>query len=272
MAAPKVLEILQLFTVEAPRWRVERIAERMRVSSSTAYRCVAELVKSGFLQPVSGGAYVLGPAFAEYDLRMRLSDPLLRAGLPHLRRLRRALDEARTTAVLARYYRDRVMFVHIERASDVPNEPGRGQQISLFSRAAIARAVLFALPDRVLRTLYQRHPGEISVAGLGDTPRGFRAHIKALRERGWASANSAVVAGRVGIAAPVVSDGMVRGSLGVSLPEPLPDAEIARIAAVVVGEAARVAAELSQDDADVPRLLGRHAMGGPDPGQGAFLQ
>lgn len=273
MAAPKVLEILQLFTVEAPRWRVERIAEKMRVSTSTAYRCVAELVRSGFLQPVSGGAYVLGPAFAEYDLRMRLSDPLLRAGIPHLRHLRHALGEQRTTAVLARFYRDRVMFVHIERASEMPSEPGRGQQISLFSRAAIARAVLFALPDRILRTLYQRHPGEIAVAGLGETQRDFRAHVKALRDRGWASAKSAVVAGRLGVAAPVVSDGAVRGSLGVSLPESLPDPEIERVARLVVDEASRVAADLHQHDADAPRLLGRLARGGRDPGsQGAFLQ
>jgi DNA-binding IclR family transcriptional regulator len=88
MAAPKVLEILLLFTVDAPRWRVDRIAARMGVSTSTAYRCVAELVRTGFLQPVSGGAYVLGPAFSEFDLRMRLSDPLLHAARQHMEALR----------------------------------------------------------------------------------------------------------------------------------------------------------------------------------------
>ncbi|HET9023116.1 MAG TPA: helix-turn-helix domain-containing protein, partial [Burkholderiaceae bacterium] len=227
MAAPKVLEILLLFTVDAPRWRVERIASRMGVSTSTVYRCVAELVRAGFLQPVSGGAYVLGPAFIEYDLRMRLSDPLLRAARPSLQQLRAVLG-AETTTALARYYRDRVMFVHIERARDVPNTPGRGQQISLFSPAAIARAMLCALPDRVLRGLYQRHASDIAAEGLGDDPREFRAHIKALRERGWATARSAVVCGRVGIAAPVVCEGTVRGSMGVSLPEPLADSEFER--------------------------------------------
>src|SRR5512138_2559310 len=104
MAGPKVLEILQLFTADAPRWRVDRIAARMQVSTSTAYRCVAELVRVGFLQPVSGGAYVLGPAFSEFDLRMRLSDPLLRAAGPHMRKLHATLGP-QTTTVLARYYR-----------------------------------------------------------------------------------------------------------------------------------------------------------------------
>ena len=155
MSTPKVLEILLLFTVDAPRWRVDRIAAHMGVSTSTAYRSVADLVRAGFLQPVSGGAYVLGPAFSEFDLRMRLSDPLMRAARPHMAQLRDVLGRESTTA-LARYYQDRVMFVHLDRARDVPDAPVRGQQISLFSPAAIARAMLFALPDRVLRGLYQR--------------------------------------------------------------------------------------------------------------------
>jgi len=256
MAAPKVLEILLLFTVDAPRWRVERIAARMGVSTSTAYRCVADLARAGFLQPVSGGAYVLGPAFTELDLRMRLSDPLLRAARPHMAQLRDVLGRETTTA-LARYYQDRVMFVHLDRARDMPNAPVRGQQISLFSPAAIARAMLFALPDRLLRTLYQRHAAEVAAQGLGDDAREFRARIKALRERGWATADSAVVPGRVGIAAPVVCDGTVRGSMGVSLPAPLSDREIERIGAVVVQQANLVGAQLREDEPDVPRLLSR---------------
>jgi DNA-binding IclR family transcriptional regulator len=256
MAAPKVLEILLLFTVDAPRWRVERIAARLGVSTSTAYRCVADLARAGFLQPVSGGAYVLGPAFTELDLRMRLSDPLLRAARPHMAQLRDELG-AETTTALARYYQDRVMFVHIDRARDTPNTPVRGQQLSLFSPAAIARAMLFALPDRVLRTLYQRHAADIATQGLGDDAREFRAHIKALRERGWATADSAVVKGRVGIAAPVVCEGAVRGSLGVSLPAPLSDREIERIGPIVVQHANLAGAQLHADEPDVPRLLSR---------------
>lgn len=256
MAAPKVLEILLLFTVDAPRWRVDRIAERMGVSTSTAYRCVADLARLGFLQPVSGGAYVLGPAFSEFDLRMRLSDPLLRAARPHMAQLHDVLGREATLA-LARFYQDRVMFVHLDRARDIPNAPVRSQQISLFSPAAIARAMLFALPDRVLRTLYQRHAADIAAQGLGDDARGFRARIKELRARGWAAADSAVVAGRVGVAAPVVCDGVVRGSMGVSLPAPLTDSEIGRIGAIVMQHANLVAAQLREDEPDVPRLLSR---------------
>lgn len=261
MASPKVLEILQMFTVDAPRWRVDRIAARMGVSTSTAYRCVAELVRAGFLQPVSGGAYVLGPAFAEYDLRMRLSDPLMRAARPHMDELRAVLGPETTTA-LARYYRDRIMFVHIDRTRDVPNTPGRGQQMSLFSPAAIARAVLFALPDRVLRQLWQNHAAEIAAQALGDDAREFRARIRALRQRGWATARSVVVTGRVGVAAPVICDGTVRGSMGISLPEPVPDSEVERIGPLVARLAQLAGAQLRRDEPDVPRLLNRRPVTG----------
>lgn len=258
MAAPKVLEILRLFTAEAPRWRVERIAQQLGISPSTAYRCVAELVRGSFLEPVAGGSYVLGPAFIDFDRRMRLGDPLLRAAAPHMVELSTALGPT-TTTFLARYYRDCIMFVHIERGRGGPTTPDRGQQISLFTPAAASRAVLLALPDRVLRGLYQRHPLEIEAAGLGATAREFRAHLKRLRQVGWAHARSVMVTGHVGIAAPVAYDGVVRGSLGTSLPEPLTAADIDAIGRLVVREADRIAARLAADAPDAPRLLGRRA-------------
>lgn len=263
---PKVLEILQLFTVSDPRWRVDRIAERLSVSPSTAYRCVGALVRSGFLQPVSGGGYVLGPAFIEYDQRMRLSDPLLQAAMPHMRRLH-AETGPQTTIVLARHYGDCVMFAHIERGRDAPPIHDRGQKISLFSPAATARAVLFALPDRVLRGLYRRHGIEIADSGLGSDAREFRARIKALRERGWVLARSVFAAGRIGIAAPIACESAVCGSLAVSVPEETEPSEIERIAGMTVREANLVAAQHIRATSGVSRLLGRQ----PSPPQPAAV-
>jgi uncharacterized protein YcsI (UPF0317 family) len=61
----------------------------------------------------------------------------------------------------------------------------------------------------------------------------------------------------VGIAAPVVCAGAVRGSLGVSLPGPLSDREVERIGAIVVQHANLAGAQLHADEPDVPRLLSR---------------
>ncbi len=244
----------------------------MGVSTSTAYRCVADLVGIGLLQPVSGGAYVLGPAFSEFDLRMRLSDPLLRAARPHMAKLRDVLGRETTTA-LARYDQDRVMFVHLDRARDIPNGPVRGQQISLFSPAAIARAMLFALPDRVLRTLYQRHAADVAAQGLGDDAREFRAHVRALRERGWATAD---VGRRRGARRHRRAGGLRRHGARQHGREP-PRAAVRRRDRAHRRDrrAARrpVAAQLREDDPDVPRLLGRRPSTPSTPYQsGAPLQ
>lgn len=257
MATPKVLEILQLFTLEAPRWRVERIAQQMGISSSTAYRCVAELVRAGFLEPVAGGAYVLGPAFIEFDRRMRLSDPLLRAALPRMHGIGLAIGPTATT-VLSRYYRDRVMFVHIERGRDAP--PGcyeRGQTISLFSRGPAARAALMAFSDRALRGLYRSRAQDVAAAGLGATAHEFRAAVKAWRAVGWVYGPSTLVPGRIGIGAPVVVNGAVIGSLTTSLPEPASGSEIERVGALVAREANLIANDLAADEPEAPRLLRR---------------
>jgi DNA-binding IclR family transcriptional regulator len=257
MAAPKVLEVLQLFTVDAPRWRVERIAQQMGISPSTAYRCVAELVRAGFLEPVAAGAYVLGPAFVEYDRRMRLSDPLLRVAVPRMRHVGLAIGSAATT-VMSRYYRDCVMFVHIDAGRDAP--PGcyeRGQTISLFSPGPAARAVLMAFPDRALRTLYRARAQDIAAAGLGETARDFKAAVRKWSACGWVFGPSTLRPGRIGIGAPVVAKGAVVGSLTTSLPEPTSRAEIDRVGALVMHEANAIGAALADDDAEAPRLLRR---------------
>lgn len=259
MAAPKVLEVLQLFTAKEPRWRVERIADWIGVSQSTAYRCVRELVRAGFLEPVAGGAYVLGPAFIEFDLRLRMSDPLLKAAAPRMKQLGEAAG-ATASAVLCRYYRDRVMFVHIECGPRAPlGNYERGQPISLFSRSPTARAVLAALSDRVLRRLYRQHGKEIADGGLGATPLEFRAAIKAVRSMPWVHGRSLVVPGRVAVAAPIVAGGAVVGSLMVSLPENVTDADTAAIGQRVAHEAQAIGQAIAQDPSEAPRLLGRRA-------------
>ena len=73
----RVLRILRLFE-ERHVWSVEAIAAEMGTSTSSSYRDVQELVQSGFLAPVLGGGYVLGPAFVRFDRLARQGDPFHR--------------------------------------------------------------------------------------------------------------------------------------------------------------------------------------------------
>jgi DNA-binding IclR family transcriptional regulator len=258
MTAPKLLKILQLFTVERPLWRVAHIAAQMQSSPSTAYRCVAQLVRAGLLEPVAGGAYALGPAFIEFDRRMRLSDPLLRAAGPSMQRLLAAYGAGATVA-LARCYRDCVMFVHIERGRDAPQGAyDRGEPLSLF-RSAASRAILAALPDRVLRRLYRQQADEVAREGLGHSAREFNASLRLLRTTPWCIADSVMVPGRIGVAAAIVATGGVLGSLAISLPAGRTAKDTAAAGRRVTREARAVAARLAGHSIGSPRLISRRS-------------
>lgn len=256
--AAKLLEVLRLFASEAPVWRVERIAAVLRVSQSTAYRYVAQLVRTGFLDPVASGGYVLGPTFVELDRRIRMSDPLLRAALPEIAKLRK-LAAKRAGIVLTRYYRDCVMCIHSEYASaDAPKVSyERGLPMSLF-RGATSKAILASLPDRVLRRLYRAHASEVAAAGMGRDWKAFSGAFRQLRGAECIVTRSEVSRGRLGIAAPIVADDAVLGSLSLVVPErDLTEAETKQMSAAIVRAAGRISKSLARDNLGKPRLVAR---------------
>lgn len=229
-------------------------------TQSTAYRYVAQLVRSGFLDPVAGGGYVLGPAFVEFDRRIRLSDPLLQAAQPQVARLRKVVG-ARASIVVARYYRDRVMCIHIDHASPAAAQVSyeRGLPMSPF-RGATSKAILASLPDRVLRRLYRTRAQEIATAGMGRDWRTFSAALRVIRDAGYAITRSEVARGRLGIAAPILVDGGVLGSLSVVVAaRGVTASETVRIAESVVLTAGRISAALARSHLGPPRLVARRA-------------
>ena len=55
----KGLQILKLFTIEKPVWRLTEIANTLQLNKSTVSRLVSDLVAEGFLQK-EGRKYSLG--------------------------------------------------------------------------------------------------------------------------------------------------------------------------------------------------------------------
>jgi DNA-binding IclR family transcriptional regulator len=236
-ASSKVLDILQLFTLEAPAWRVERIAKAIKVSPSTAYRYVAQLVAAGLLDPVAGGGYRLGPAFIEFDRRIRLSDPLLAAALPVMAQLREEFG-AHAAIALARCYRDSALYLHCEHgAGTSEGDYERGRPLALF-RGASSIVMLAALPDRALRRIYQRHAEDIAAANLGATLRDFSATLRRVRRQGWTSAAGEPGPAHRGVSAAILVGHSVVGSIALALPERLIRSNLA-----AMGERIRVAAQ-----------------------------
>lgn len=250
----RILRVLQLFDTQHV-WTVEAIAREMDVSVSSAYRDVQELSRAGFLDPVAGAGYVLGPAFIKYDHLIRTSDPLIGAAAPIMHQL---LDDTTQegTAILCRRYRDCVMCVHEERGaqSHARSFYERGVAMPLFIGAA-SKVILAHLDERLLRRSYLDHREQIRKAtGCADL-KSFRAELREIRRQGYAVTTAELGPGRVGFAAPVLLDGaIVAGlSLGGFHGARLDATTRLRYAKQVAGAAERISRAVSRRGTWVPR-------------------
>ena len=218
--ANRLLAVLGLFTTERSEWTVEEAAKEIGVSVSTAYRYVRDLCKAGLLDPFSGGRYILGPGIIESDRKIRLTDPLIKAGRPAMERLI-ARSGSVGVALLCRIYRNRVMCVHQE-ARVLPESAlgyERGRPMPMF-KGASSKVIFANLPARTVRWFFQKYPQEIAAAGLGSDCEAIKDNLRRIRRAGVFVSQGEVDAGRVGIAAPVFGpDRSVIGSIGMAIPQ-----------------------------------------------------
>jgi len=249
-ARNRVLHILQLFEEKAVL-SVEEIAQEVGTSTSSAYRDVQELCQAGFLAPVVGAGYVLGPAFVQFDRLVRQSDPLIRVAAPRMRSL---LDETtqRAVTVLSRRYRDRVMCVHQEvgHAPHPLTVYERGVAMPMFS-GATSKVILAHQPDRTLQQIYLENEETIRRTLNCATWKGFRDQLEEIRKAGVAVTHSEMAEGRIGIAAPVFASKQVIAGLSLVLHERDYGGDDFRDA--VVAAAREITASLSHEDTWIVR-------------------
>jgi DNA-binding IclR family transcriptional regulator len=210
----KMLELLNVFTTAAPAWSTEDLIRFSGASRSTCYRYIKTLQDAGFLTPVGGGAWMLGPRIIELDRTMRLCDPVTIGGGPAMRRV---AQETGHSVLLCVLFSSTVMCVDDVPAAGAP--PGifsRGQRRPLFAGAA-SKVILAHLPPHQLRTLFDRHRTTIAAAGLGADWDAFRLTLRAIRKAGHCITIGEFRPGILGIAAPVFNaEGDVLGSLGIA--------------------------------------------------------
>jgi len=241
-SAARVLGILDLFTPEAPVWTVDMIVERLGLARATLYRYVRALCDSGFLVPVSGAGYVLGPRFIEFDRNIRLADPLLRIAPPVMAELR---DIVAGGQLLCTFYGLRVLTVLQDKTDPtITMSMERGRPFSLF-RGSPSRVILAHLPTYQLRNLALSHRAEIEAAGLGATWTEFRDRLRAIRRTGYLVASD-IDHALVGISAPIFhAPGAVTASLClVRVKERVTAADAAFLGGVAVEAAGRISREL----------------------------
>lgn len=217
-ALTRLLQILDLFTLDRPTILVDEVVKDFKIVQSTAYRYLKELCDAGLLAQQGKGVYSLGRRIVELERLLQLSDPLLLSG-------REVMDDlvqfAQNRAfLLCAYYKDAALCVYKVGPDEISYKGnrikilrGRGTVFSLFSGAG-SQAILASLPPHQIKSLYLSNASQIAAAGLGSTWKEFRISLSEIRRQGFAQTIGKINPGLHSVAIPILkSDGKVAGSL-----------------------------------------------------------
>jgi DNA-binding IclR family transcriptional regulator len=249
-----LLAILQLFENGRPVWTVEDIGAALKMPTSTTYRHVRGLVQAGFLDPVTGAGYALGPGFIRYDRILRQNDQLIRLADPVMKELLAQIGQ-RATVILCRQYRDCVMCVHdVDGAKPHPTTSyERGVAMPMFL-GATSKVILANLPDRTLKRVYLANEAVIRRMLKVRDWKGFKDQLRDIRRAGYALTDSEVAKGRIGLAAPISrGDQVVAGITLVPLLKDTDRTKVARYIPMVIAAAAKISKSLSKQEPVISR-------------------
>lgn len=205
----RLLSVLQLFTEDRLEWTPDDMMARLGYSRPTLYRYLKTLSEAGLLASHPHAGYTLGPKVVEMDYLLRLSDPMILAAHPELERL---ADAFPCTALLLRWYGDRVLCVDSVTSLPEPlSSYPRGRPMAL-GRGAIARAILAFLPKAQAVPIIEAHLADWQSLGLGDDGASVYSALRTVRRDGYSMAFGEVTPGVAGTAAPIFD--LARSPLG----------------------------------------------------------
>lgn len=242
----RMLKVIDAFSEEAPVWTVDQLVDVLRTSRSTTYRYVKELVEAGFLAPVGGGGYILGPRIIELDRQIRNCDPLLTLGREVVSDMLPRVGEG-IVFVCALVGDDVISVYRRENPNRLDISYSRGRPMPLF-RGSASRVILAHLPERRLMKFFLYHREAIEEAGLGGEWESFRAYLREIRARPYLTGRAQVDAGVFAVSAPVFDgDAHILASLTLVMPENRADTEdVDALAAIVVEGAGRLGAAIAE--------------------------
>ena len=216
--ADRLLEILDLFTLDRPDWSVDEAADQFGMPRSTVYRYFNSLSRAGLIATVGDGTYILGPSIIRYDRQLRLTDPLVRSARAEMDRLAEAVA-GRGVVFLCRLFGDQVMCVSQASAGEAPFTISyeRGRLMPLFAGSA-SRVILASLTSAKIHALYRKHAEQFQRSGIGAALPDVRDALKTVRNEGSFTTVGEVDPGMRGISVPISSTGKILGSLTIAGP------------------------------------------------------
>jgi DNA-binding IclR family transcriptional regulator len=243
----KMLSVLEFVEERGQVDGMDEMLDGLSLTRSTLYRYVRALTDFGLLATSPGTGYTLGPRVIELDYKIRVRDPIILSSHPLMTQL---VQTVPGIALLCRRYRDKVLCVHqVRGAVGFVSTYERGRVRPLLKGAA-SRVILANMPTAQITKLYHADPEGFAEAQLGQSLKAVRSSLRAIRQQGWESSESQVVAGVTGIAAPIFDGGdHVMGSLSLTVGRTgLSPAEVSEIATRVAFCAQVVSSAMSAQD------------------------
>ena len=191
-------KILNLFSEQRSSWTVLEISDELKTPSSTIYRIVRELVLAEFLESAAGAYFRLGPAFIKFNRIINLSDPLVRAGQPFLKKLANE-NPIESVNVLARLYGNKVMCVADYKTPFFKNNTSyqKGKLMPLIY-GATSRAIIMKIVGKSLEDLLKQE----TFYDDNDKDTFFK-NLKNDNKKGYCKTECQVDKGLIGFAVPI---------------------------------------------------------------------
>lgn len=224
---------------------VRELAAATDTSRSSAHRTLTALAEAGVVQQIQGGRYAPGLALAVWSWHTSYRSPLLEVGGRVLGDLVNKIGE--TAHLIGRSPVGHVAVVLdlVESGRPVRYRLPLGSPIPLHAGSA-GKAVAAYLADDVLADL----PFDAITARTTTDRDALHSEFAAIRERGYATTTGERFEEAAGVSAPYFVDGLVGGSLNVTVPRyRLGTRGVEQYATLVLDAAKTLTAELAVRDA-----------------------
>jgi DNA-binding IclR family transcriptional regulator len=243
----RALGLLKLLAESVDPLSVRDVAAALDLPPSTSHRLLHQFISAGFVvaDPASK-RYLIGPELYRLAALIQSRSSLATTVQPFLDELTADCDEASLFAVFDRATATVAFVAKADSSQALSYRISLNTPVSAYWGSS-SQVILAYLPEPDLRrVLAAAHPAP--VGGRPPMPEAaFRAHLAAIRERGWILTRGEKLPGAVGTSAPVFGAAGIVGSLTVTIPEVRFQASMRpRIQALVMESAARISAVLGQ--------------------------
>lgn len=238
----KALRILELFDESRPQLTLAQIVSLTGMNRVTTYRFCRTLEGLGYLEPVGDGSYRPGVKVLYLGHAALSSRDLREIAMPALQRLQAETGQTANLAV-----RDGLEIVYLARLRSnaiLSIRLFEGSRLPVYC-ASLGKVILAFLPEAEVEDILPRIHFERFTAKTIRNAHELRKALQKIRVAGYALNDEEYAPGLRGVAAPILDARLYPvAAINLAISSPIPTAEVERLYATKVTEAARSISEV----------------------------